>query len=474
MANKNYHNSVRANCQQSAFWKPVFSTNGLSQRKRGILLLQGPVGPFFSRLQVYLETRGLDVRRVCFNAGDRFFARGMTRFSFGGSLDEWNNWLSEYLSAADIGCIILFGSERPVHKVALAVARQHGIRILSLEEGYIRPGYVTVEEGGNNANSPIAGLLPPDDYDPGEQVAANVVPYRGLNSMCGYGALYYALRTVFQTSREKNVFHRPISVLPDIFLWARNGTRKVFRQHHCFAAIQKLLEHKDGRYFLVPLQVAVDSNMQDAAKGWDTTRLITATLSSFARNPDTDARLVFKVHPLERGHFRHGPLIRAKAEALGIGDRVDVIETGSLGLLARHAAGMITITSTSGLSAIYHGTPLLVIGEAIYANPRLAICANGAPDFDTFWSTRHTASTAARASYISWLIKMSLVPGDFYAADGMKAACEGVFAKLIHGAASHKTATTDARSVAPSAGLRIVANAKLPPQSNHHAVRNLE
>ena len=31
---------------------------------------------------------------------------------------------------------------------------------MCLEEGYFRTGYVTIEEGGNNASSPIAGKVP--------------------------------------------------------------------------------------------------------------------------------------------------------------------------------------------------------------------------------------------------------------------------------------------------------------------------
>src|SRR3546814_3668112 len=84
--------------------------------------------------------------------------------------------------------------------------------------------------------------------------------------------------------------------------------------------------------------------------------------------------------------------------ALGIADRVDVIDIGSLGLLTRHSAGMITINSTSGLSAIFHGVPLLVIGDALYANDKLAVCGNGQPNFDAFWTCGHRVSAAIRRS----------------------------------------------------------------------------
>src|SRR3546814_3912390 len=58
------------------------------------------------------------------------------------------------------------------------------------------------------------------------------------------------------------------------------------------------------RYFLIPLQVAGDSQMGEPARGWNSARLIAETLSSFAKSARADYRLVFKIHPMERGHSR--------------------------------------------------------------------------------------------------------------------------------------------------------------------------
>src|SRR5690606_36971094 len=110
----------------------------------------------------------------------------------------------------------------------------------------------------------------------------------------------------------------------------------------------------------------------------------------------------------------------------GVEKRVDVIDTGSLGLLTRHCAGMITINSTSGLSAIYHGAPLMVVGQAFYANEALATCARGKPDFDAFWTGGHVADAQLRQTYLAWLRKVSLRAGDFYVREGMELACQGV------------------------------------------------
>src|SRR3546814_9663901 len=103
-------------------------------------------------------------RSICFNAVDPFFAPRKKRVDFSGDLDEWEAWFTAFVAEGGFRQVILFGSGRPIHRVACKAAKAIGVRILSLEEGYIRPGYVTVEPDGNNADSPLAGRLPPEDF----------------------------------------------------------------------------------------------------------------------------------------------------------------------------------------------------------------------------------------------------------------------------------------------------------------------
>lgn len=50
-----------------------------------IMLLQGPVGPFFSELHSALTTQGFRVSRVLFNAGDALFSGHQECLRFTGS-----------------------------------------------------------------------------------------------------------------------------------------------------------------------------------------------------------------------------------------------------------------------------------------------------------------------------------------------------------------------------------------------------
>lgn len=394
-----------------------------------VLLLQGPVGPFFHRLGKYLTDKNWDVWRVCFNAGDLLYSTPGKRLNFFNGPEAWESWLDSMLSAGQFDSIIFFGSERPAHKIARKLADRYKISVTSLEEGYIRPGFITVEDTGNNCSSPLAGQMPTSEFDPSmiPSVAKTKPSWR---QMSVYGAAYYTLRGISSFGRQRELFHRNTPLVSETFFWVRNAFRRVFRAEKNYRATQSLLENWGGQYFIVPLQVSADVNIREFSCGWDSIKLISTSIKSFAASAPKRTRLVFKIHPMERGHNNLTPLIKSTAAAFGIEDRVDVVDIGSLGLLARYSAGMITINSSSGLSAIFHGVPLLVLGKAIYANPALATCGKTDADFDGFWKSSHVADEATRKTYISWIKQNALKPGDFYTDEGMDISCQSVFEKL--------------------------------------------
>src|SRR3546814_3203392 len=150
--------------------------------------------------------------------------------------------------------------------------------------------------------------------------------------MAFYAAVYYLVRALFSTPRQARLFHRRVSVCVEIACWIRNAWRRFVGQGRNFAGIQRLLEHYHQRYFLIPLQVAGDSQMGEPARGWNSARLIAETLSSFAKSARADYRLVFKLHPMDTENSTDRQFIMQTACALGLADRVDVIDIGSLGL----------------------------------------------------------------------------------------------------------------------------------------------
>src|SRR5262245_32306763 len=73
---------------------------------RRVLILQGPMGPFFARLAAFLEQHGQIVSKVNFNGGDAwFYPRGA--LAFDGTLEQWPAWLADVLLSRRIEAIAL-------------------------------------------------------------------------------------------------------------------------------------------------------------------------------------------------------------------------------------------------------------------------------------------------------------------------------------------------------------------------------
>lgn len=400
-----------------------------SKSSSRVLLLQGPVGPFFRQLQNVLNKSGFDAWRICFTAGDRLYSHRDKRIMFSNGLSEWQSWLEQFLAYSRIDCIVLFGCERPVHGIAIKVAKRRNIPIISLEEGYVRPGFITVEQTGNNRFSPLAGGMPPIDFETTTPDKKQVNFSKSFSKMCWFGFTYYC-SNMLSNLKQRDTFHKSRSLVPEAFFWARNFTRKILYQGRNYRVIEKLLEFNDKNYFLIPLQVADDSQLREAGNGWTNEKLIIAAISSFASEAPKGIRLVFKVHPLERGHSRYNRLIKSLSSLNAVQDRVDVIDTGSLGLLVRHSVGMLTVNSTSGLSAIAHGIPLLVTGEAIYSKTDFAQFASNKEDIDKFWHNAVFPDRNECNRYLSWVRSNSLKAGDYYARDGIELAITSVIEKI--------------------------------------------
>lgn len=397
-----------------------------------VVLLQGPVGSFFRRAQDHLNANGFDVWRVRFNAGDRLYSRGEKTLDFIGNVDSWRLWFSEIIRENGFDAVVLFGSERLLHRVAIECADQMGIPVVCLEEGYIRPGYVTMELGGNNWRSPIAGQLPPDEFNASRREGPKPVASSGSFSAMAWAALqYFTIRAVISTPGERKLFHKQKrTLLSEGFYWVKNYYRKFAHVGRNYHISERLLEHHDKRFYIVPLQVHDDTQLGRAANAWNNQKLILKTIVSFARNAPDDHQLVFKIHPMERGHTRDLHFIRQVSALNDVKDRVHVLDGGSLSLLTRHSAGMITINSTSGLSAIHHGVPLAVLGQALYRHPDLAFCIERGIDLDRFWSEAFVAPEKVRHRYLSWIHHRCLAGGDFYAKEGMEAATTSLRAKI--------------------------------------------
>lgn len=402
-----------------------------SKPKNSILLLQGPVGPFFAELQEALSVSDFATRRIVFNAGDKFFAPQRNCAYFTGTLCEWETWLRFELAQNAPDAIVLFGSNRPAHKIARRLAELHRIDVLSLEEGYLRSGYVSSELGGNNQHSPMVNWRP-ELLTPGGRAGA--APAAGaqpssFTTMSFWAAAYYLVRDLASKPSDTHLFHRQRErVVPLAMSWGIHLLRRIASRITEYPA-RRALRRRPG-YILVPLQVSSDSQLQAAARGWSTSRLIEASLMALRANP-VGQRVVFKLHPLERESAAFKRLIFRKAAELRVDRRhIRVLHSGRMGELTKQTSGMVVINSTSAFSALHNGVPVLVLGDAIFRHDAIVTLGETEADISAFFQIRHAKSRLLVDAFIAELKSQSVIPGDFYVSSGRQIAIAGIVGKL--------------------------------------------
>ena len=119
------------------------------------LFLQGPHGPFFRRLGRALARQGDTVIRVNCCGGDVVdWPRPHTRL-FRKKPTVWSEWIARLMDKEQVTDLHVFGDWRPLHREAVLLAKVRGIRIWAYEEGYLRPDYITMEQGGVNGLSSL-------------------------------------------------------------------------------------------------------------------------------------------------------------------------------------------------------------------------------------------------------------------------------------------------------------------------------
>jgi capsule polysaccharide modification protein KpsS len=376
-----------------------------------VLLLQGPNGPFFMRFAEDLRERGCTVTKVNFNSGDDLFYWGGDLVRFREPMDRWPAFCRELMRDRRIEVVFVYGDQRPIHRVARRVAGEVGITVYVLEEGYLRPDHVTLEEGGANANSSLP--KDPDFYRRAAARLGPLAPPRALgNTFRLHGWITAAHATAFTwfAYRYPNYeHHRDINAYKQAFFWTRAGFRKLVYARRERGMLEKLTRQGAPPFFLVPLQVWCDAQLQhsDYATMSDLVEDVTET---FARHGRPTDRLVFKHHPHDRGYTNYGGLISDLQRRLGLGDRLVYVHDLHLPTLLKRARGVVTMNSTVGLSALYHGAPVKVLGKAVYDMPELT----SQKSLAAFLEDPGSVDAELVESFMRYLRETNQVNGSFY------------------------------------------------------------
>jgi len=373
-----------------------------------ILLLQGPVGPFFARFAKDLRTVGADVWKINFNAGDwLFYPSGIT---YRGTMEDWPAWIEGQLRALQIDIVFLFGDCRPIHQAAHKVATQLDIEVGVFEEGYIRPHYITLERFGVNNNSRLPGK-PADYRGSAPKIPARRPMPKPYWHMVWFGFLYFTIggfgRGLFPHYRH----HRPLTIM-EMFPWLLSPLRKAWFAWKERGIQEFLSKEADNQYFFVPLQVYNDAQVTCHADVGGVRGFIESTIASFACHAPHDCLLVFKHHPMDRGYVDYTGLIEELSRRSGCADRVIYVHDQHTPTLINHARGVIVINSTVGLSAIGQKRPTKVCGRALYDMPGLTHQGS----LDTFWKATPVAipDHGLYQNFRAHLVAKTQINGSFY------------------------------------------------------------
>jgi capsular polysaccharide export protein len=392
----------------------------LSGENRRFLLLQGPHGPFFSRLGRLLMQSGAKVLRVGFNRGDRAFWPDTSSYiPFKGTTEGWPTAFEAMIGDFQITDIVLYGDTRPMHAHAVRIAKAAGLTVHVFEEGYLRPHWVTYERGGSNGNSRLMELtldqmqtaLVDSDMDLPDAPAR----WGDMRQHMFWGALYhwFVLSGFWDYRLYKP--HRALTVRQEFLLYCKRlMLLPIHRWERMLASFR--IKHGGFPYHLVLLQLEHDSSFQMHSPFTTMTEFLELVIEGFAKGASPHHHLVFKAHPLEDGRVPVAREIRRLCQLHGLQGRVHFVRGGKLAALLNHARSAVTVNSTAGQQVLWRGLPLKVFGAAVYAKPNFV----SSQPLHAFFSRPTRPDSRAYRDYRHYLLETSQVPGGFYSSRGRR------------------------------------------------------
>ncbi|MGF6146930.1 Capsule polysaccharide biosynthesis protein [Kingella potus] len=387
-------------------------------RKRRVLLLQGPIGPFFRNFAHWLEQGQSQVFKFNFNGGDRSYypPDGSGRVhDYCGTLEDFSAFLAGFLKKHKIDAVVCFGDNRPYHLAAKQVCARSKTGFWVFEEGYFRPHFVTLEQSGVNAYSPLPReggfFLKSYPKLARQQYAAPAAVPDGFWPRAKRAMWYYAAANFARRRYPAYRHHRNMGIGHYIGLWLRSGIK---RAGYAFADrrfAQQVRAGRFGRFFIVPLQVFNDSQVCVHSDFDGVRAFLLHVLASFAAHAPADTTLIVKHHPMDRGftdyHHDIGTFLAAHPHLAG---RVFYVRDVPLPVFLRHGAGMVTLNSTSGLSALIHNMPVKLLGRAHYNIPGLT----SQQDLADFWHKPDKPDSTLFHAYRMYHINTTQINGSFY------------------------------------------------------------
>jgi capsular polysaccharide export protein len=404
--------------------------------KKTFLFLQGPHSWFYQRLADQLESLGHKCLRINLCFSDWFFWQRSGGSNYRGTLVNWEAYLAGYLNNKSITDIVLLGEQRNYHKVAVDLAKLRGIQVTVTEWGYLRPDWITLEREGMSGNSiftrnpeeilKMAKGISEPDFTHRHKDCFRTMAIQGLIGDVGssvFGFLYPGYRS--------HLLANPIKLYIGTGLKRWRAKRQMVRTRrtiHRWVAKPKL-----NPLFILPMQIEADYQVRAYSKFPDLVVMLEEVIQSFGRHAPENARLMVKLHPMDPGFRSWGRIVAQAASQAGAGSRVVLIDGGSFEFLVKRCAGVVTVNSTAGVTAIKAGKPVKTLGQAVYNVPGLVFQG----PLDEFWGNAEAPNAELRRAYIKALSACIQVKGGFFSESGLSAAVEEAALRLDKDLVNH-------------------------------------
>ncbi|HBC6156430.1 TPA: capsular biosynthesis protein [Escherichia coli] len=376
-----------------------------------ILLLQGPLGPFYKILSQHLSLAGHYVIKVNFNGGDECWPCVGDKINYYDTPEEWDAFFRQILKKNAIDLVICYGDCRYYHRVAHHICAKKNIPFWVFEEGYLRPDFVTLEPGGVNAFSQwyeqrerLPYLMWSNEFKAPMTVGKTF-------AMRAWYASYYHINKALKHYRYPYfVNHRPWSLWQETMGWIKGAYVKYRHLRTDKSLLEFLKKHHAGHIFLVPLQVSEDFQIREHSDFDSIEQMIENIVSSFAKHASEEDVLLFKHHPMDRGYVSYHKCIERLISVYCLDNRIFYGFEIPLPKLYLFLKGVVTINSTVGFSALLHHVPTICLGRALYDISRLTTKGS----LSSFWQKQDPVCTLTFNRVRNSLLHLTQLNASFY------------------------------------------------------------
>ncbi|MBJ3777389.1 capsule biosynthesis protein [Acuticoccus mangrovi] len=397
--------------------------------RRHVLLLQGPPSSFFRVLERAFRDRDIQVTRVLLHAGD-WLRSGGKGVPYRGRLDGFDAFLDRLVGTLKITDILYFADRTPYHRVAQRVANRRSITPYAVENGYLRPDWLTLEPGGMGAFSRFpAERAAIEALAEGAPPIDDTVVYRHSFATEAYHDVSYTLTRLAGSLRYPHYERdRPNHPILEYVSWLPQLIRRQVARTRAPMQMRRITQESKP-FFLFPMQLQEDYQIRHNSRYTDLRELVEEIFSSFARAAPPETALLVKIHPLDNGLQNWQRVLKRAKHRHGLTGRIRMLSAGSLPEMLANCEGVALVNSTVGLYSLRAGRPTKALGAAIYDLPGLT----DPQPLDDFWRTPHPPDMAFVDAFVRALARATQLKGSFYDPAGMKVGATEIVRRVAAG-----------------------------------------